>query len=200
MNNNTSFDMNQEPIVIAAMDYMKDAHRNHALKPDPELGGHRRKYSKEHYEVHPIEVAEFVSHTIHADAITISVALLHDVLEDTYKTEEQMFEYFSNQFGEDIARAVVDGVLEVTDISKPEDGNRAFRKNMDKEHAWNASPERQTVKLADIKSNMPSIVKHDSGFAKKWVKEKRDVLPGLTKGDQRLWNEVNKMIEGFFKR
>jgi (p)ppGpp synthase/HD superfamily hydrolase len=200
MNQETTYDVMQDPIVVAAMEFMIDAHRNHALKPDPVLGGQRRKYSKAHYEVHPIQVAKMVSLSIHNDAINVAVALLHDCEEDTTKGLGAIREFFGKQFGNDVAAEIVAGVAEVSDVSKPEDGNRAFRRNLDKEHAWLATPERKTVKLADIKSNLPSIVAHDPGFARKWVQEKADVLPGLTEGDPKLFADVKAMIEKFFAR
>lgn len=201
MTNETEIkDVMQDPIVLAAMEFMVDAHRNHALKPDPELGGQRRKYSKAHYEVHPIQVAKMVARSVHNDPITVAVALLHDVVEDTKKTLGDIREFFGKRFGDNVAAQIVQGVNEVTDVSKPEDGNRKVRKEIDLQHAWRATPERQTVKLADIKSNLPSIVKNDPGFARKWVQEKADVLPGLSKGDEKLYLDVARMISNYFAR
>jgi len=199
MTETATLDVMDHPIVVKAMAFMIDAHRNHALKPDPVLGGQRRKYSGAHYEVHPIQVAKMVARSIHNDPITVAVALLHDVVEDTKKTLSDIGAEFA-KFGSEVAQSIVAGVAEVTDVSKPEDGNRAFRRNLDKEHAWLASPERQTVKLADIKSNMPSIITNDPGFARKWVQEKADVVPGLSKGDEKLWREVAWMISSYFAR
>lgn len=200
MTNETKYALMQDPIVIAAMTFMMDAHRNHALKPDPDLGGQRRKYSGAHYEVHPIQVAKMVALSKHNDPITIAVALLHDVVEDTHKGLGDIREAFGKKFGDDVASQIVAGVYEVTDVSQLSDGNRKVRKDIDKEHAWRATPERQTVKLADIKSNMPSIVANDPGFARKWVQEKADVLPGLKDGDEQLFQDVSAMIEKFFAR
>ena len=200
MNTDTPYDVMQDPIVLAAIEFMQDAHRNHALSPDPVLGGQRRKYSKAPYEVHPIQVAKMTAKSIHGDVITVAVAILHDVDEDTHKGQGDLREFFGKRFGREVADAIGQGVYEVTDVSKPEDGNRKFRKDLDKEHAWRATPERQTVKLADIKSNLPSIVAHDPGFARKWVQEKADVVPGLSQGDPKLFADVNRMIANYFAR
>lgn len=199
MTEETPYDVMQDPIVLVAMDLMIDSHRNHALKPDPELGGQRRKYSKAHYEVHPIQVAKMVAKSRDGDAITVAVALLHDVIEDTTRRASHIGAAFA-KFGAEVAQDVMHGVIECSDVSELADGNRAFRRNMDKEHAWLASPKRKTVKLADIKSNLPSIVKNDPGFARKWVQEKADVLPGLTEGDPQLFQDVKAMIDKFFAR
>ena len=63
----------------------------------------------------------------------IAAALLHDVLEDTYVTSEMIAE----EFGWKIHKLVV----ELTDVSKPEDGNRAKRKAIDAERLSQASYE-----------------------------------------------------------
>jgi (p)ppGpp synthase/HD superfamily hydrolase len=140
-----------------------------------------------------------VARSIHNDPVTVAVAILHDVVEDTTTTGQHIGEAFK-EFGSEVCQSIIAGVYECSDVSKPEDGNRAYRRNLDKEHAWLATPERKTVKLADIKSNLPSIVKHDPGFARKWVQEKADVLPGLVDGDPKLFQDVKAMIEKFFAR
>lgn len=199
MTDETTYDVMQDPIVVTAMTFMIDAHRNHAIKPDPVLGGQRRKYSGAHYEVHPIQVAKMVALSRDNDAITVAVALLHDVIEDTHKNASDIGAAFAS-FGREVAQDIVAGVVECSDVSKPEDGNRAFRRNLDKEHAWLATPKRKTVKLADIKSNLPSIVKNDPGFARKWVQEKADMMEGLRDGDPKLYSDVYAMIVKFLAR
>lgn len=199
MTDETPYDVMQDPIVLKAIEFMKNAHRNHALKPDPELGGQRRKYSKAHYEVHPIQVAKMVSKSIHNDAITVAVALLHDVVEDTTTTGHHIGLAFK-EFGGEVCQSIIAGVYEVSDVSKPEDGNRKVRKELDKLHSWNATPERQTVKLADMKSNMPSIVANDPGFARKWVQEKKEQWVGFTKGDPKLYEDMRAMFEKYDAR
>ena len=199
MTEEATYDVMQDPIVQTAMAFMINAHRNHALKPDPELGGQRRKYSKAHYEVHPIQVAKMVARSIHGDAITVAVALLHDVVEDTTTTGSHIGAAFA-QYGSEVAQSIVAGVYEVSDVSKPEDGNRKARKDLDKLHSWNATPERQTVKLADMKSNMPSIVKNDPGFARKWVLEKEEQWAGFTAGDPKLYEDMRRMFERYHNR
>jgi hypothetical protein len=93
-------------------------------------------------------------------------------------------------FGIDIATLV--GWL--TDVSKPEDGNRAHRKAIDRPHSAEAPAEAQTVKLADLISNSRSIVAHDPAFAKTYLEEKRLLLAVMTKGDPTLMAEARKYI------
>jgi hypothetical protein len=93
-------------------------------------------------------------------------------------------------FGADIAALV--GWL--TDVSKPEDGNRAHRKAMDREHTAAAPAEAQTIKLADLISNSKSIMEHDPAFAKTYLEEKRLLLAVMTKGDRDLHTMATRYV------
>jgi len=134
-------------------------------------GDQKRKYTGDPYIVHPIEVAEIVSSVEHTDAM-LQAALLHDVVEDTKYTLEDLSKVFSIE--------VVALVDELTDISKPEDGNRAVRKSLDRAHTASASKEAQIVKAADLISNTSSIVLNDPGFAKVYLAEKRALLDAMS--------------------
>jgi (p)ppGpp synthase/HD superfamily hydrolase len=94
------------------------------------------------------------------------------------------------EFGEDVAALV----LQVTDVSKPEDGNRRVRKNMDRQHIAKASPRAKTVKLADLISNSRSIVAHDPGFARVYLREKAALLDILHEGDASLMAEARAIL------
>ena len=139
--------------------------------------GQRRKYTGEPYSVHPVEVAGIVSTVTGSESI-IAAALLHDVLEDTQVTHDLLVA----EFGAYIA----DLVLQVTDVSRPEDGNRAVRKAKDCEHIAQASPAGQTIKLADLISNTTSIVARDPEFARVYLLEKQAMLDVLTAGHRCL--------------
>lgn len=146
-----------------------------------------RKYTNEPYINHPIEVAAIITNTpiTDWDFNMIAAALLHDVVEDTGVT----IQLIQKEFGEDIA----DLVGWLTDVSTPEDGNRAQRKRIDLEHTA-ASPARaQTIKLADLISNTQSIVRYDPNFAEVYLKEKQALLKVLTKGDPTLWEKANDL-------
>lgn len=140
--------------------------------------GQKRKYTGEPYIVHPAEVASIVASVPGSTPDMVAAAWLHDVIEDTGCT----FTDVHMAFGIDIATLV--GWL--TDVSKPEDGNRAKRKAMDREHTAQAPAEAQTIKLADLISNSKSIMAHDPDFAKTYLEEKRLLLEVLTKGDAEL--------------
>jgi (p)ppGpp synthase/HD superfamily hydrolase len=148
--------------------------------------GQVRKYTGEPYHVHPREVAVIVQRR-GGDNAQVMAAHLHDVVEDTYVTLDQISEFF----GADVANLV--GWL--TDISKPTDGNRAERKAIDRAHTAQAPVRAKMIKLADLISNTKSIVEHDQAFAKVYLEEKRLLLvEALHDGDAvllaRAWAQV----------
>jgi len=145
-----------------------------------------RKYTGEPYIVHPAEVASIVASVPGSTPDMVAAAWLHDVVEDTGCT----FTDVHMAFGIDIATLV--GWL--TDVSKPEDGNRATRKAMDRAHTAEAPAEAQTIKLADLISNSRSIMAHDPEFARVYLEEKRLLLEVLTKGDPGLHAQASKFV------
>ena len=148
--------------------------------------GQRRKYTGEPYIVHPAEVARIVASVPGSTPEMVAAAWLHDVVEDTGCT----FTDIHMAFGADIAALV--GWL--TDVSKPEDGNRATRKARDREHTASAPAEAQTIKLADLISNSKSIIEHDPEFARTYLEEKRLLLAVMTKGDRGLHAEAGQYV------
>jgi (p)ppGpp synthase/HD superfamily hydrolase len=145
-----------------------------------------RKYTGEPYFVHPGEVAQIVAGVPGSTPDMVAAAWLHDVVEDTGCT----FTDIHMAFGIDIAALV--GWL--TDVSKPEDGNRAVRKAIDRAHTAEAPAEAQTIKLADLISNSRSIMAHDPAFAKTYLEEKRLLLAVMTRGDAGLHAEASRFV------
>jgi (p)ppGpp synthase/HD superfamily hydrolase len=148
--------------------------------------GQVRKYTGVPYIYHPIAVAEIVRGFPHTEEM-IAAALLHDVVEDTPVTIEEI----QKEFGDKVAELV--GWL--TDVSKPEDGNRKVRKQMDLEHIAKAPVDAKTVKLADLIDNTSSIVRHDPDFWRVYRKEKAAVLQVLKEGNSMLWQIANEQVE-----
>lgn len=144
-----------------------------------------RKYTGEPYINHPIEVASIVATVEHTPEM-LAASLLHDVVEDTFFTLDDIY----REFGQPV-RALV---YWLTDVSKPEHGNRAQRKEIDRRHMAAAPAKAQTIKLADLISNTSTIAKHDPGFARVYLEEKRLLLEVLTKGDEtlleRAWSQI----------
>ena len=144
-----------------------------------------RKYTNEPYIVHPAEVVSIVKSVPHTEAM-LAAAWLHDTVEDTGVTLETV----RAEFGDEVATLV--GWL--TDVSRPDHGNRAARKAVDRAHSASAPAEAQTVKLADLISNTRSIMAHDEAFAKTYLTEKRLLLEVMNKGDATLMAIARKNI------
>jgi len=147
-----------------------------------------RKYTKEPYIVHPARVAATVAQVGGTDEM-IAAAYLHDVVEDTGVTIEQIYAEFGDAVGELVGW--------LTDVSKPEDGNRKTRKAMDAAHTAQAPAAAQTIKLADIIDNTYSIEEYDPSFAVVFTREKAALLDVLTSGDPSLRDRAYAQIVRF---
>lgn len=86
-------------IIIKAYNYAEMAHSNAQIR----LSGER-------YFIHPYNVALILS-DLHVDVPTIAAGLLHDVVEDTGITHEEI----TKEFGEEIAN-LVDGVTKLSKV------------------------------------------------------------------------------------
>ncbi|SFU43610.1 GTP pyrophosphokinase [Pustulibacterium marinum] len=91
-------------LIRLAFDTAVDAHKE------------QRRKSGEAYIFHPIGVAKIVASEIGLDATAIAAALLHDVVEDTPYTLEDMERIFNPT----IAR-IVDGLTKISSLSKDND-------------------------------------------------------------------------------
>jgi len=151
--------------------------------------GQTRKYTGEPYVNHPVEVMQLVS-TVTDDPEILAAAVLHDVVEDTPATIMNIKIGFN--------RRVAELVDDLTDVSKPEDGNRATRKELDRQHTAKASPDAKTIKLADLISNSRSIVKDDPNFAKVYMKEKAALLEVLTEGNTILFKQASDIVASYY--
>lgn len=161
--------------VYKAYEFAKNAHE-----------GQTRKYTNEPYIHHPVEVMSIVSTVDHTQEM-LAAALLHDVVEDCGVQLQEIFDNFSP----DVCYMVND----LSDVSLPEDGNRALRKAKDREWIKGAKARSKTIKLADLISNSRSIVKHDKDFARVYIKEKELLLEVLTEGDATLYAIAKQIVE-----
>ncbi|TBW28588.1 bifunctional (p)ppGpp synthetase/guanosine-3',5'-bis(diphosphate) 3'-pyrophosphohydrolase [Gramella sp. KN1008] len=91
-------------LIRKAFDTAVDAHKD------------QRRKSGEAYIFHPIAVAKIVASEIGLDATSIAAALLHDVVEDTRYTLEDL----KKMFGETVAR-IVDGLTKISNLKKDKD-------------------------------------------------------------------------------
>jgi (p)ppGpp synthase/HD superfamily hydrolase len=159
----------------SAMRFATVAHRNQ-----------KRKYTGEQYIEHPKNVVNILK-TLVDTTITsemIQAAWLHDVVEDCNID----LSVIKQVFGDTVAELVE----MLTDKSKPEDGNRAVRKQIDLEHTAVASADAKTIKLADLIDNSTSIIERDKEFAKIYLNEKSKLLNVLKEGNTKLWEEARR--------
>jgi len=149
--------------------------------------GQYRKYTHEPYITHPLAVMEIVrgvpGHTIEM----LIAAVLHDVVEDTDVSLMQIQEEFGD--------VVSDLVLHLTDISKPEDGNRLKRKRKDAEWYAQGSAQAQTIKVADFIDNTRDIAQHAPKFWQTYKMEKLHALDLLQLADTDLWHQAHIQIK-----
>lgn len=154
-----------------------------------------RKFSNAPYIEHldnvaswfwPSEVLEREFQPSKENLFLTTVAYLHDTLEDTDATKEEIETLFGKE--------VLDAVVMLTDVSKPSDGNRAVRKAIDKEHLSKASDMAKLVKIADLYDNAHSIPE-DHPFFSVFAEEAKAILevidlPGVDSSDYNwlLWS------------
>lgn len=110
----------------------------------------RKGERAEPYINHPLEVANLLANIGMVDDVDILIAaMLHDTIEDTETTAEELTERFGSR--------VTGFVLELTDDkSLP----KAVRKQKQIEHAPHLSPEAKQIKLADKISNILDVTNH----------------------------------------
>lgn len=166
-----------QPLIDQAYRFAVNAH-----------GDQKRKYTGEPYVNHCVEVAKIVQ-SAGGDIEMICAALLHDTIEDTPVTHEELVKECHGFYA-----GIADLVLWLSDVSKPEDGNRAVRKTIDRIRIGQAPARAKTIKLADLISNSASIINHDPKFAKTYLAEKRLLLNVLKEGDSTLWSRANDIL------
>ena len=149
--------------------------------------GQVRKYTGEDYIVHPMAVADMVERHGGSE-VQVCAALLHDVVEDTTVT----FDDIRDNFGGDIAIMV----RWLTDTSQPSDGNRRIRKGIDAKRLAEAPAEAQFVKLADLIDNSSTIFRFDKPFSKQFHKEMTHLVEVMTKvHGSSMWIEAKKVLK-----
>ena len=146
---------------------------------------HRRKYTNQPYGIHLQAVAELVT-SVTDDPEMIAAAWLHDTVEDTPVT----FQDIEKEFGAGVAQLVLD----LTDVSKASDGNRAVRKAIDRGHLAQAMPRAKTIKLADLIDNCRDICNNNPRFARVFLTEMAALLEVLGEGDAKLFTQAKETL------
>ena len=129
---------NDIKLLIKALALATDKHRNQK----------RKNIAKSPYIHHPISLADILCNEANVtDTNVICGALLHDTVEDTETTDEEL----TREFGQEIC----DIVMDVTDDKTIEDKQK--RKQLQIEHAAHISEPAKLVKLADKISNLRDV-------------------------------------------
>jgi|APGre2960657373_1045057.scaffolds.fasta_scaffold115134_2 (p)ppGpp synthase/HD superfamily hydrolase len=164
------------------------------LFADQAHDGQLRKFSGLPYISHPMEVMQIVRGVCNDDDV-LAAAVLHDVIEDCGVTYTDLM----LEFNENIAHLV----YQVTNAANDEDGDRIVRAYINRNVMANASDDAQTLKLADIISNLSGIdlaLECDPAWAKMYLEEKVDMINVLTRGDATLKKRAASLAaEGILK-
>jgi guanosine-3',5'-bis(diphosphate) 3'-pyrophosphohydrolase len=124
-------------LILDALQFAAEKHRDQR----------RKNLEASPYINHPIDLARLLWHEgrVHDPAV-IAAALLHDTIEDTDTTGDEI----RARFGEKVA-AIVEEVTDDKSLDKPQ------RKRLQVKHAPQLSREAKLVKLADKISNLRDI-------------------------------------------
>ncbi|MFL9906759.1 HD domain-containing protein [Paraburkholderia sp. RL17-337-BIB-A] len=164
--------------LISAIAFAADKHRNQR----------RKDHEASPYINHPIALANVLANEAGVeDERVLIAAVLHDTIEDTETTEQELLRLF----GKDVA----DIVMEVTDDKTLP---KAERKRLQVEHAAHISRRAKLVKLADKICNLRDIATNppaDWSLERKqeyfdWAKAVVDALRGAHPGLEALFDEV----------
>lgn len=160
-------------------------------------GEQRRKYVDEIYINHPVRVMELCQ--LYNKVIPISAAaLLHDVLEDTDVTVDQLQEFLSSTMAFTDARHTMMLVKDLTDVFTHEafpEWNRRIRKSKEMDRHATTHPDAQTIKYADIIDNTESIAGAGDEFAPKFLNECKASLKKMRSGNRELYKKAEEAVD-----
>ena len=171
-------------IVQKAFDFANEAHKN------------VRRRSGEPYILHPIAVAKIVVNDIGLGYKSISAALLHDVVEDTDYTTDDI----KNLFGDKIA-SLVDGLTKIKTVLDNEDKSHTTDISSESLQAENFKRILLTmnddvrvvlIKLADRLQNISDVFTADESFRIKYVNETIYILDRIESARQ--LNKIQKVL------
>ena len=152
-----------------------------------------RKYTNDLYTVHPEQMVGLLMQVHELGLVgqltdqMIAATWLHDTVEDTPATLEEIRE----DFGDEVA----DLVFWLTDTLTHTDGNRAFRKEAARKRLAEAPMEAQIIKAIDLMHNAGSIALHDPDFWKVFDKEAQELLAAMTKVPRLLRASADVVFE-----
>ena len=171
--------MSPESGILKAAHFAADKHRDQR----------RRGRERSPYINHPIAVAEILTGVGGiTDLASIQAALLHDTVEDTNTTPEQLAE----QFGDEVMHLV----MEVTD---DQDLKKEERKRLQIEHARDLSAKAKEIKMADKIANITDIMDSppedwDEARRLEYLDWGEKVVAGCRDANQRLAQRFDELV------
>ncbi|MCD6011801.1 MAG: metal-dependent phosphohydrolase [Flavipsychrobacter sp.] len=180
-----------EELLEKIRDYADKAH-----------GNQMRKYTPERYIVHPVRVMKLCREYTD-DIAVLAAALLHDVLEDTPVTEQELHRFLTSVMTKEDAAKTMKFVIDLTDVYVKKDFpklNRRTRKEKESERLKHIDPESQTIKYADIIANCNEIVVHDPDFAKRFLFECRANLKVMNIGNRELYQKASDTVNACIEK
>ena len=156
--------------------------------------GKQLRHSGDPYYAHPIEVAGIVA-SLHLDIATVCTALLHDVLEDTDATVQELSEEFTPEIAE-----LVDGVTKLgqVEMSRPNlSRERAQAENFQKFILAVSKDVRVLlVKLCDRLHNMRTLEYHPKQASRERIaRETLEIFAPLARriGVDKICSELEEL-------
>lgn len=161
-----------------------------------------RKYTPERYIVHPVRVMETCREYDNRLPV-LAAALLHDVLEDTPVTEDELADFLTTVMNPAEAEETLKLVIEMTDVyvkSVYPRLNRKQRKEKELERIVGTSPEAQTIKYADIIDNSTKMASLDPDFAPRYLRECLEILQKADKGNEVLREKALETVKNELRK
>ncbi len=129
----------------------------------------------------------------------VEIALCHDLIEDTTANYSDLkYELNDRGYNQAEIENIMTGVKDLTDVYVHEDYpslNRQKRKALEATRLIETSAHSQTVKYADVIDNTTSIVEHDEGFARIYLREVTNYLYKLDRGNKQLYSRCVACVE-----
>ncbi len=172
--------MNNLKTLIQAINFAAKKHRSQK----------RKGADGEPYINHPLEVLNLLTNVGQvADFDVLIAAVLHDTIEDTETTKEEITELF----GAEVCKMV----LELTDDKTLP---KAKRKQLQIEHAPYISAGAKQIKLCDKISNIRDVTEnppHDWSTQRRleYIKWGEQVVAGLRGANENLENHFDALVE-----
>jgi guanosine-3',5'-bis(diphosphate) 3'-pyrophosphohydrolase len=160
-------------------------------------GDQQRKFEDAPYIVHLVRVMKICKEYSNDPAL-LSAALLHDVLEDTPVTRDEIADFLTPLMSESQVKKTMQWVHELTDqytkANYPQ-FNRRKRKTKEAGRLGKASPEAQTIKYADIIDNSLTITNAEDDFIKVYLYEAKALLTAMKNGNPILRERAIRTVE-----